>query len=293
VGAGAVARPTRRTHATFAAGWNDRVVVVEWAESEARATLSPGATPSRAARRQTLCQERGEHDGVDYEHARVLWLRHGMAEVDLWCRHIAAKVREIIAIQQTGEQHPVIQQSEAIFDICAVLNRLVHIACRQAEPINGTDLTRWLSREAGWPLYVAKAFWYCVRNPTMHLGRAWMFADHDRKHEGMRLFADVASHWAVRGMEGFPDTGPGWWAIRGSGLGDGAEALDAVRVTFYMPGVLLTLGTLRNSVIEGLRAATDDDLKDLVAVNATTGFFTSDIDPSPTIAELDLSDVTI
>lgn len=243
---------------------------------------------------------------MDHEEARTAWTRHGIAEIDMWCRHIAQKVRHIIEIQSEEQRIPMIEQAETVFDICAVVDRLAHIDLRTAKPIKGDHLTRWLATSSGWPDYVAKAFWYCVRNPTMHLGRSWIFADHERGFDGIKLFADISNVWASRGpnhtiapspltsRDHYDGYGLGWSSSRGRPM-DGADvpawSANAVSVNFYMPGVLEVLGTLRNSVLEGLRAATHGDLERLAAVNATTGFLYSEIDPPADLAELDISDI--
>lgn len=244
---------------------------------------------------------------MDHERARAAWERHGIAEIDMWCRHVAQKVRHIIEVQSGAQRIPMIEQAETVFDICAIVNRLAQIDLRTASHIGGADLTCWLATTSGWPDYVAKAFWYCVRNPTMHLGRSWMFADHDRGFKGIKLFADISTLWASRGpdhtippspfisRDQYDGCGLGWSSERGRPM-DGADvpawSANAVSVNFYMPGVLEVLGILRNSVLEGLRTATNVDLERLAAVNATTGFLYSEVDPPAELVELDISDIT-
>jgi hypothetical protein len=244
---------------------------------------------------------------LEHEEAREAWVRNGIGEIDTWCRHISLKVRSVIEIERGGEGIPMIERAETIFDICAVINRLAHIAHRRATPIGGSDLTTWLATNAGWPVYVAKAFWYCVRNPTMHLGRSWLFADHDRKHEGVHLFGDITGSWSFRGpdhtipptpapwRDEYDSHGQGWSSSRGGHMPESDVAMwgpDAVSVSFFMPGVLAVLGLLRNSVLDGLRTATHEDLERLVAVNASTGFLYSETQPPENIVELDISDLT-
>lgn len=245
---------------------------------------------------------------MEHEEAREAWVRNGIGEIDMWCRHIARKVRGVIEIERGGERIAIIEQAETVFDICAVINRLAHIAHRRATPIGGPDLTAWLATNAGWPIYVAKAFWYCVRNPTMHLGRSWSFADHDRKHQGIYLFGDISSgSWSFRGpdrtvprtprpdRDEYDGFGQGWRSNRGGQMPESGVAAwgpDAVSVHFFMPGVLAILGLLRNSVLEGLRVATQDELERLSAVNASIPFMYSESQPPEQLAELDISDVS-
>ena len=241
--------------------------------------------------------------GVDYEAVRMAWLSDGMSEPDVWCRHLAAKVRGIIELQRNSDRIALIEQSEAIFGICAVINRLAHIALRTEKRINSSTLTAWLSETSGWPQYVAEAFWSCIRNPTMHSGRSWSFADHRRRYREVDLFAGIHPDWSMTGYippalpESLRAADPylgfdrDWHSRSGAGGGDlKASAPTSVTVTFYVPGVLLTLAGLRNSVLEGLRTATERDLRKLQPVAAQTGFLKANAEAPDSLPELDLTD---
>ena len=240
---------------------------------------------------------------MDYDEARAAWVKDGMVEIDSWCLHIARRVRESIVVQSKGESLLPFDESEIVFDICAITNRLAQIAMRTPNHISTGRIAKWISETTGWPLHICEAFWSCIRHPTMHLGRSWGFADYGIKHDEIAMFADIAGSWRMSGpntdepwpaellpLEGI---GRGWWAIRGwdeHAVGD-ATSKNSLHVTFFMPGILLALSDLRDSVLRGLRVATPEELERLRELNARTGFWSSVNQPEVRLQELDLSDL--
>ena len=238
----------------------------------------------------------GPSKRVESEHgptidARARWLDEGIHEIDLWCVHIGRRVREQIVLQATG-QSGFIDESEILFSIFVVVNRLAQIWMRKSDHIDERLLISWLSKQANWPLSIAEAFWGCIRNPTMHLGRPMLLADHKRRlPDGRALFADYNGHWdfepsrfAIEKKASLHETaeiqryrrsGVGWESELGRNIHAPNFTFppDAVVVRFFMPGLLLTIDRIRAKGIRRLKSSTYNELLELSAVMAVTGVF--------------------
>lgn len=231
----------------------------------------------------------GEREQADI--ARLRWLDEGIHEIDLWCEHIGRRVREQIPFQEIGSSG-FIAESEVFFSICVVMNRLAQIWMRRSGHIPEQTFISWLTRQSGWPSFVSEAFWACIRNPTMHLGRPMLLANHGRTVDhGRPLFADYNGHWEYDpfllhgAYPSRPDLPADEQRFRKQGLGWQSELgkyfdapnfefpNDSVVVRFFMPGILLTLDRIRSKGIERLRRATYQEFWKLAEVMAVTGVF--------------------
>lgn len=193
------------------------------------------------------------------EEARAAWLRHGLGELKFWLQHIDEKTAHLVAEQRAGRIR-YIEQAELIFDYCALINRLAQIDLHTEGHIKLESLVAWLSSSTGWPLHVADSFWYCVRNPTLHVGRAWSMADYGRKYDGATVFAGLHPDMST-------DHGTDGW-LEWPKFSD-----DEVRIEFYLPGVRTIVDKLIESVAERLRTATEADLRKSSRLNERIPFF--------------------
>lgn len=114
----------------------------------------------------------------DPEGARTAWLHHGLGELDLWLLYMDQKLTRIRDDAEQGRRH-LLEQAELVFIYSAFFNRLAQISKKDPENLDiATRLVPWLAGKTGWPENTAKAFWYCIRNPIIHVGRAWEGADY-------------------------------------------------------------------------------------------------------------------
>lgn len=218
------------------------------------------------------------------EEKREAWLRHGLGEIPSWLVHIDEKTEYIIAEQRAGRIR-FIDQAELIFDYCAVINRLAQVGKNTAENLAiDTRLVPWLANMTDWPEDVAKAFWYCIRNPTLHTGRTSVFADYGITYEdtGLVLKAGIhadLSYSPSATSEDMPSDGH--W---GRGLGwmqtDNRPMEDEILIMFDLPGLRKIVEQILERIREQVRGMSGDELKKLSAVNDRLPFFYVPEDPS-------------
>src|SRR5438093_5133177 len=158
------------------------------------------------------------------EEARKAWIQHGLGELNFWLEHIDEKTKRLQAEEQQGRSQ-YLEHAELVFIYSAFLNRLAQISEKTPDNLNiKTTLVPWLAERTGWPQEVAQAFWRCIRNPTIHVGRAWVLADYGLKIGEARLKAGFRpSMLDTKPATEMPEPhGTGWFMIdwRGAGAED-------------------------------------------------------------------------
>jgi hypothetical protein len=130
----------------------------------------------------------------------------------------------------------------------------------------------FLVKVTSWPIEACEAFWYCVRNPIMHTGRAFLFADHDRKtSSGLKISADLHPNLAFDPTQFQPDEykptldQDGFFA-----LPDIEGRPDRVSFSFYFPGIRRKLEIARDFVLDGIKNADHNSVAGLRKVNMKT-----------------------
>lgn len=116
---------------------------------------------------------------------RNAWIQHGLGELLVWLDRTRAKV-EFIEAETRARRYPYIDESEVVFALAAVINRLAQIDMRQFGNIRTDKIAKWITRCTGWPEAVATSFWRCIRNPVIHMGRYHGLSDY-----GSRAGSDV------------------------------------------------------------------------------------------------------
>ena len=148
------------------------------------------------------------------------------------------------------------------------LNWLAHIDLRNSKYVDESKMIEWLQRVTLWPREVAEAFWWCLRNPTMHLGRTFFFSDYDRKSTSkLKLFADLHPNLQFDPLAFQPDefkpTPPedGHFAV--------IDPLDERKldVHFFFPGVRRKLDDALGSTLRGIEEADKNSLTSLAKLN--------------------------
>ncbi|GAP60813.1 hypothetical protein AHiyo1_44060 [Arthrobacter sp. Hiyo1] len=241
----------------------------------------------------THCNPETAEQAEQADIARARWLDEEIHEIDIWCEHIGRRVREQIRKQETRTSH-FVDESEILYGICVVINRLAQIDFLRHGHINDKEFGPWFAEATGWPDFVAQAFWFCVRHPTMHLGRSMLFADHGRKFgDGYRLFGDINGGWdydelAVSGpaaentylpeaVRRFHSWGQGWSSELGDKVSFPNDVVDAqsIVVHFHIPGLLRILDKLRSGTLKLLQSANYEQFMKLSELNKRTGLLTA------------------
>jgi len=203
------------------------------------------------------------------------WIQHGLGEVHIWLDHAEEKADFIDQERALGRFH-YIETAELVFVISATINRLAQIALRTEKNIGLKEkLTPWIASQTGWPLPVANAFWFCVRNPVMHMGTTSSFAAYGEKTDaGLPILVrvDTSGRRERNSDPGVPfppgtgpvhSSGPGWLAIHHPNLGDPPYdewSGEHVSVEFYVYEVIDVVRLMIRSVAVGLRDASPAEL---------------------------------
>lgn len=211
--------------------------------------------------------------GIDFEQVRKNWLKNVDTESRIWLIHIDKRADEIRDIY-SANRFPVHEPPELLFNIFAYLNWLAHVDMRTPAHIKesnhpeGRDMISWLGFSTDWPLEVCEAFWFCLRNPTMHTGRTSIFTDHDRKSQSkLKLYADLIPNLDLDPMEyqekhNRPtNETDGWMAVR-----DPMNP-DHLEVSFFFMGLRRKLDAVRDKVYHGIEQASEDELAKLIRLN--------------------------
>lgn len=213
---------------------------------------------------------------IDFEAVRTNWLNNIAAESRLWLSHIDKRADEIRELY-SDNKFPTFEQPELLFHIFAFLNWLAHIDFRTPDHIQETnhpkhkDMISWLSGVTGWPLDVCEAFWFCLRNPTMHTGRTSIFSDYRRKsHHKFKLYADLIPQIDTDPLEYQPDEykptneTDGWMAVT-----DPMD-LNKLEVSFFYKGLRRKLDQVSQEVYSGVEKASSAELQKLIHLNLTS-----------------------
>ena len=198
---------------------------------------------------------------------RDAWLKHAHAEGTLWLAHIDSKCDVIVKAQQE-QRWLIFEQAELLFNVFSFLNWLAHIDLREPRRVSEKHMVEWIQTVTTWPAEVAEAFWFCLRNPLMHTGRASIFTDHDRKSTSrLKLFADLHPDLQFDPLRFQPPE------FKPTESEDGAMAIGGfddptqLQVNFYFPGVRRKLESALTAVMDRIRTADDASTRKLSKVN--------------------------
>ncbi len=204
---------------------------------------------------------------LDYESIRKHWVNNATAEASLWLNHIDNK-KKTITDSYKIDRVLFFEQGELLFNVFSYLNWLAHIDLRKPKHISEKEMVEWLRRTTTWPTEAVEAFWYCLRNPIMHIGRTFLFSDHDRKTlSKLKLFADLQADLNFDPLrfqpEEFKPTSDqdGWMATFDP---EDDKKLDVI---FYFPGIRRKLDLVLGSVIKNISEADNNSLESLSKVN--------------------------
>lgn len=203
------------------------------------------------------------------EEARDAWLRNGLGELNFWLQYIDEKSERLKEEERQG-RFPYLEHAELVFIYSAFLNRLAQISKKTPENLDiDTRLVPWLAKKAGWPENVARAFWYCIRNPVIHVGRTWAMADYGLKLDGVTLKAGFRPSM----LDNKPATdmpkpnGTGWFMI------DWRGAADEITINFDFSGLRKVAEKVLNEVRDEVRNMSPEQLYKLRKVNERIPFF--------------------
>lgn len=203
------------------------------------------------------------------EKAREAWLRNGLGELQFWLDHIDEKTERLKDEERHG-RFRYLEHAELVFIYSAFLNRLAQISKRTPDNLDiDTRLVPWLSKQTGWPEEVAKAFWYCVRNPTVHTGRAWIMADYGLKLDGVPLKAGFRPSMldGRSSTDMPPPNGIGWYMI------DWRGACDEIVINFDFMGLRAIAEQVLEKVKQEVCNMSAEQLYKLRTVNDRIPFF--------------------
>lgn len=203
----------------------------------------------------------------DFKHeaVREAWLRDGLGELDFWLQHIDEKTERLREEEGQGRIR-YLEQAELVFIYSAFFNRLAQISKKTPDnlPID-TRLVPWLAKKTNWPEEVAKSFWYCIRNPTVHVGRAWIMADYGQSHDGVPLKAGFRSTVLNNSKEEIPKpNGTGWYKVHWG---------NEITIYFDYSGLREIAEKVLNEVKDEVRKMSPEELHKLRKVNERIPFF--------------------
>ncbi len=215
---------------------------------------------------------------IYHEKFRKEFLKSMKAEAKLRLNHIHEKKETNINLQKQS-RIPYLEEAELLFNMFVFFNWLAHIDLRKEGDVGGEPMRNWLTKITTWPPYISDAFWSCLRNPTMHLGRTSIFTNHNKDSKPVKLYAGLHPDLNFDPMKFQPKnmkpkkTDDGWMAV--TGLHSNPNELD---VTFYFAGLERKLNGALNEVIEGIETADKTSLEMLYKMNTNTlpSFFVSD-----------------
>jgi len=203
---------------------------------------------------------------VDIEGVREAWLRDMSAEARLWLAHIDRRVQEIVDSSKV-EGYPLFEIGELLFNVFSYLNWLARVHLREENYVKGKGMITFLGELTHWPVEACEAFWFCIRNPVMHTGRASAFDDHGRKSsDGWNLAADLHPNLAFDPAEFDPEH-------FGVAAQDGCFAVadpdtpGRVIFTYFFPGVRRKLEDALNIVVTGIENADHESVRELYKIN--------------------------
>ncbi|GLZ30808.1 hypothetical protein Lesp02_29970 [Lentzea sp. NBRC 105346] len=178
------------------------------------------------------------------------------------------KLARLKSEARAGRYH-YLEEAELIFWHSALLNRLAHISKKSVKPLGIDDtLVPWLARKTGWPKAVADAFWYCARNPVVHVGRAWVMADYGRTLDGAVLKAgfrpDILDETPATEMP--EPNGTGWYMI------DCRDIESEITIYFDFTGLRVAAEEVLAKVKDQVREMTPGELNKLRSVNERIPF---------------------
>jgi hypothetical protein len=209
---------------------------------------------------------------------RLRWIEMGLGEVLRWVDHLDHKIIDVQAHEDQIKTFDEISRAEIAFGLGASLNLLAHIDLREAKPLGlRADVIPWLKSALEMPEDAARVLWYCVRNPTMHMGRANSLVDYGEKlDDGTPLRGGLDFQLLVDYGSGFgdgPDVDPrgAWRRVRWPVTG-GTRSSPRVdwwmhRINFSASGLLRSMRLAVASSEEGIKTASDHELKRLQKLN--------------------------
>ncbi|PKQ27097.1 MAG: hypothetical protein CVT64_01215 [Actinobacteria bacterium HGW-Actinobacteria-4] len=226
---------------------------------------------------------------------RRTWIQDGLGELHCWIDHAESKANFILAESRKGRIR-YIETAELLFAITAVINRLAQIDLRTETNLSiDKTLTPWISQQTDWPPLVAKAFWHCIRNPVMHMGRTSGFTGYDVKtDDGLPILASVQEYLKrdyptdmgaefPPGPQAVYSTGPGWYALYSPELGPAPYddwSGESIDLTFYVFELFEIVRSVIYAVAVRLRDASTEDLERLTKLQRRLPFITcSTLDP--------------
>jgi hypothetical protein len=207
--------------------------------------------------------------GFKPEETRNAWLRSGLGELNFWLQHIDEKTKRLRQEEQQGRLR-YIEQAELIFTYSAFLNRLAQISLRKPDNLNiKNTLVPWLTEKTNWPEDVAYAFWNCIRNPVIHVGRTGVMADYGLKLNGIILKAGFRpSMLDQRPATEMPKpNGIGWFMIDWRGIA------NEITINFDFDGLREISEQVLNKVEVEVRNMSPEQLYELRKVSERLPFF--------------------
>jgi hypothetical protein len=204
---------------------------------------------------------------INYDEVRKAWLRHAEAEAKLWLQHLDVKRDSVISLQAANQLY-MFEQAELLFHVFSFVNWMAHIDLRNSKTISEAEMVSWVQQATSWPVEIAEAFWYCLRNPVMHTGRTFIFSNYDRKSTSkLQLFADLHPNLTFDPKEFQPERykpteiEDGWLAVLDP------EDQRHLMVTFYFPGVRRKLAAILGATMSGIVTCDNNALASLQKLN--------------------------